>query len=107
MSERCDEDPLVGAIDSPLKLEIVTYFAGSPAAIDCADGIGMRLGYTGSVVGPLLEELAIAGVLRRSGADRVPIFRLRDCVAVRSLLDLVSSREGRSAMASRMRGGRE
>jgi len=107
MSEQCDEDPLVTAIDSPVKLEILAFFACSPAAIDCADGIGVRLGYTGAVVGPPLEELASAGVLRRAGADRMPIFRLHDCAAVRTLLDLVSSREGRSRIASRLTGTRE
>lgn len=107
MSEQCDEDSLVTAIDSPVKLEIMDFFAGSPAAIDCADGIGVRLGYAGAVVAPPLEELAVAGVLLRTGADRMPIYRLRNCAAVRSLLDLVSSREGRSRIMSRLVDSRE
>ncbi|MBD3173620.1 MAG: hypothetical protein GF320_00450 [Armatimonadia bacterium] len=84
-------NPLEGAVDSQLKLDIMRLFANSPDAVDCPEGIGLRIGYFGADLEGALTQLSGAGILESVGTGSLAIFRLRKTGAVSALLERVGS----------------
>jgi hypothetical protein len=59
-------------------VDILTFFAQNPHSCDSAEELAVRIGRQTTKVGPVLEQLKMAGFLEMVELDGVRIYRLAD-----------------------------
>lgn len=89
-------------LDSLVKVEVLSFFAANPDALDSVGGIALRLGYMEGLLIEPLEQLADAGVLRRAGTGPTIVYRLGSGPVVRDVITLVALPARRSELTSRL-----
>lgn len=65
-------DALLSATDRPRKLHTMRLLLGSPDAVNCSEGIGLRIGYHGANLVRARAELAEVDVSESVGVGPSP-----------------------------------
>ena len=103
-------DFIVRTVDSPLKLELITYFHRNRFTMDYAEGTAQRVGADPQRVQASLEELVTAGIVQQRqsafNSSRPPVFSYTRDPGIRRLVgelsDYLSHEDGRKDLLALM-----